>query len=192
MAPSRTISRTRLKFLKLMALRADLGGQLVLVLEPGRANQPGFLHAVGQGLFAINVFAAVHGPIGDEGVRVIQGADRPRRPCPFAQGICASPRIAWPWGILGAEARCCSLTSQRATTFSRESRVEMSFRPAPSAHQAMFNLLLGASAPKSLKRGKDKSRRADEGGGFKELASFHGACRRRIGVALFAGWHVCC
>jgi len=54
-----------------MALRANLRGQLVLVFEPGRANQPGFLHAVGQRLFAINVFAPVHRPIGDEGVRVI-------------------------------------------------------------------------------------------------------------------------
>ena len=34
-----------------MALRADLRGQFVLVLEPGGANHPGFLHAVGQRLF---------------------------------------------------------------------------------------------------------------------------------------------
>src|ERR1035441_685867 len=58
----------------LMALRADLRGQLVFVLEPGGANDTGFLHAVDQRLFTIDVFAAVHRPVGDEGVRVIQGA----------------------------------------------------------------------------------------------------------------------
>ena len=59
---------------ELMALRAHLGGKLVFVLEPGRANDPGFLHTVDQGFFTIDVFAAVHRPVGDKGVRVIQRA----------------------------------------------------------------------------------------------------------------------
>src|ERR1035438_6323996 len=57
-----------------MALRANLGGELVFVLEPGSANDTGFLHAVDQGLFTIDVLAAVHRPVGDKGVRVIQCA----------------------------------------------------------------------------------------------------------------------
>src|SRR5258706_12483157 len=57
-----------------MALRANLGGQLVFVFDPGRANDTGFLHSVDQWLFTIDVFATIHRPVSDEGVRVVQSA----------------------------------------------------------------------------------------------------------------------
>ena len=102
----------------LMALGADLGGKLVFVLEPGGANDPGFLHAVDQGFLAIDVFAAVHRPVGDKGVRVIQRA--------ADDGIKSARRVTtalyrlalgnfWP-----TEVNVFSLMSQRATTFSWE------------------------------------------------------------------------
>ncbi len=57
-----------------MALGADLGGDFAFVLEPGSANDAGFLDAVDQRLFAIDVFVAVQRPVGDKCVRVIQRA----------------------------------------------------------------------------------------------------------------------
>src|SRR5579884_1392698 len=57
-----------------MALRADLRGELVLVLEPGLADDARFGDAVDERLFAINMLAAVHCAIGDERVRVVERA----------------------------------------------------------------------------------------------------------------------
>ena len=63
-----------IEILVFMALGADLGGELGLVLEIVGADHAGFLHAVGQRLFAVDMLAAIHRPVGDEGVRMIGGA----------------------------------------------------------------------------------------------------------------------
>src|SRR5437879_1894428 len=57
--------------LKGMALGTDLSGELVFVFEVVGADHAGLLNTVGERLFAIDVFAAIHRPVGDESVRVI-------------------------------------------------------------------------------------------------------------------------
>ncbi len=56
-----------------VALGADLSGDLALAFEIGGAGDLGFLDGVGEGLFAINVQAALHRPDGDVGVGVVGG-----------------------------------------------------------------------------------------------------------------------
>ena len=57
-----------------VALGADLGSKLVFVFEIICADDAGFLDAVGEGFFAIDVFAAVHRPVCDESVGMIGSA----------------------------------------------------------------------------------------------------------------------
>lgn len=57
-----------------VALGAVLGGEAVAVFEVGFADEAGFVDAFGDGFFAEDVEAAVHGPDGDEGVSVVGGA----------------------------------------------------------------------------------------------------------------------
>src|SRR5580658_2963919 len=52
------------------------------------------------------------------------------------------------------KARCFSLTSQSATTFCLETTSKCASARPHVPNSAMFNLLLGASAPKSLTRGR--------------------------------------
>jgi len=59
---------------ELMALCADLSGELVFGLEPLCANEARFFDAIDEGFFAIDVFAAIHGPIRDERVGVVERA----------------------------------------------------------------------------------------------------------------------
>src|SRR5439155_26873939 len=53
---------------------SNLGSDFVFVLEPGRANDSGFLHAVDQWFFAKDVLAAVHRPVGNKRVSMIERA----------------------------------------------------------------------------------------------------------------------
>ena len=61
-----------------MTLCADLCRQLGFILEIVCANDAGFFHAICKRLFAIDVQAAIHRPIGDEGVSVIRRATNHR------------------------------------------------------------------------------------------------------------------
>ena len=54
--------------------------------------------------------------------------------------------------------------------------------------RAMFNLLLGASAPKSLIAREDEPGGSGEGDGFEEVASFHGAVWPREKRRQAAAW----
>src|SRR5437588_11723506 len=56
--------------------------------------------------------------------------------------------------FLAAAARGCSCTSHMATTFSFETPAKCSCARWPVAISAILSLLLGASAPKSLSRGR--------------------------------------
>ncbi len=58
-----------------VALGAALGGDVGSVFQVVGPDDSGFFHAVGEGLFTIDVVAAVHGPVGDERVGVIGGAN---------------------------------------------------------------------------------------------------------------------
>ena len=61
-----------------VTLGAMLGGELHFVLQVIRAHRAGFFHADAERFFAIYVHASVHGPIGDECVVMIGGADDDR------------------------------------------------------------------------------------------------------------------
>ena len=58
-----------------VTLGAVLRGQLGFLLEIIRADRAHFFHGDAQRLLAIDVHAAIHRPVGDEGVVVIRGAD---------------------------------------------------------------------------------------------------------------------
>ena len=58
-----------------VALHAHLGGEFVFFLEPVGADGAGLVHGDGEGFFAVNVEVAVDGPVGDEGVGMVCGAD---------------------------------------------------------------------------------------------------------------------
>jgi len=57
-----------------VTLRADLGRQLILVLQVRRPDSAGLVDTVCQRLFAIDVQPAIHSPIGHKGVRLIRRA----------------------------------------------------------------------------------------------------------------------
>ena len=173
---------------ELMALCADLGGELVFVLEPGGADDAGFLHAIGQRLFAIDMFAAVHGPIGDKGVGVIQRAAIMTASISFcSRHLRQSTYFVAPGNLCAPKARCCSLISQRATTFSRYEIVKMSFRAAPSADQGDVQLVAGRVRAKKFHPRQDKSRCSGHGHGFEKLPAFDGMCRRCFGPWWYGG-----
>src|SRR5262245_29612883 len=58
----------------LMTLSANLRRDFVFVLEPGLANDTGFFDAVDERLFAEDVFIAIHRPIDNKGVGMIERA----------------------------------------------------------------------------------------------------------------------
>ena len=57
-----------------MTLSADLGGKFAFVFEVSGTDDARFFDAVCQRFFAIDVFAAVHAPIGDKSVVVVGSA----------------------------------------------------------------------------------------------------------------------
>src|ERR1035437_10388299 len=187
-----------------VALSADLGGQLGLVLEVVGADHAGFLHAIGEGFLTIDMLAAIHAPIGNKSVRMVGGAAdhriavllveafppvhvllrpgellRPKGEVLFVyvadrddvlagktveMGFGPAPRaeegdVQLVAGSIGAEEfgpdrRFFSFTSQIATTFSLARPSKWASARPHVPRRAMFNLLLGASAPKSLVRGR--------------------------------------
>jgi len=65
--------------------------------------------------------------------------------------------------------------------------VEVRFRPAPGAQQGDVQLVARRIRSKEIEARKNESRRSDEGGGFKKLAPFDEAPRRRFGRTLLFG-----
>ena len=153
-----------------MPLRADLGGELVFGLQPGGANNPGFLDAVDQGLFTIDVFAAVHRPIGDEGVGVIQRAADNGVNIFLLQTL-APVRVALGLGkFLGGGGQVLLIDIAEGDHVFVGNPLEMIFRAVPGGDEGDVKLIARGLGAKEFKARQDKSRRSDNGGGLEELA----------------------
>ena len=158
-----------------MALRADLRGQLVLVLEVVRPHHAHFFNAVAQRLLAVDVLAAVHGPVGHERVRVIRRAADHRLdvlllkafpPVHILLGLGEFPRpevqvvlvdVAEGHHVLGGHPAEMGLTS------------------APGADEGNVEFVAGGVRSEEPNFREDKAGRTTEGHAFEKLASFHSA-----------------
>jgi hypothetical protein len=123
------------KILKLVALGADLGGQLVFVLEPSRANHARFLDAVGQGFLTIDVFAAVHGPVGGEGVRMVGRAAEHGIYVLLLKAFAPIHILRGLGEFFRAESQMLLVDIAERNNVLLGKHVEMRFRTAPSAQQ---------------------------------------------------------
>ena len=165
MAPSRTSSRTRLKFSILVALGADLGGELVLVLEIVGADDAGLLDAVGQRLLAVDVLAAVHGPIGDEGVRVVGGAADHGVDVLLVEALAPIHVLLGPGKLRRGEGQVLLVHVAEGDDVLVGQAVEVGFAAAPGADEGDVELVAGCVGAEEAGAGEDEAGGAGEGDG---------------------------
>ena len=119
----------------LVALRADLGGELVLVLEIVGADHAGFLDAVGERLFAVDMLAAIHGPVGDERVHVIGGAADHRLNVLLVKAFAPVNVLLSVGKLLRAECQVLLVHVAQGDDILAGDTAEMGFAPAPGADE---------------------------------------------------------
>src|ERR1043166_1049623 len=155
------------------ALGADLRGQLVLVLEIIGADRASFLDAVGQRFLAIDVFAAVHRPIGHEGVRVIGRAAHDRFDVLLLQTLTPVHVVLRVRELLGGKGQMLLVHVAEGDDVLAGDAGEMDFAATPGADQGDVQLVAGGICAEKPDPGKDERCCGRKSDGSKEVASFH-------------------
>ena len=169
--------------LDLVALRADLRGEFVFVLQVVGADDAGFLDAVAQRLLAIDMHVAVQRPVGDEGVRVIGRADTTALMSFWSRHLRQSTYVLALGNFFGRVGQVLLVhVAEGHDVFAGQRRRSAPARPHVPI-MAMLSLLLGAFLPARTPLGRIMQAGAGGGGGIQEMATIHGwfsLVRRRL------------
>ena len=169
--------------LVLMALGADLGGELVLVLEIVGADDADLLHAVAQRLLAVDMLAAVHAPVGDESVGVIRRAADHRLNVLLVEALPPVHVLLGPGKLLRPKSQVLLVHVAQGDDILAHEAAEMGFAAAPRADEGDIELVAGGIGTEEFGSRQDKPGGSGESDGSEELTSFHGASltpRKRV------------
>ena len=154
-------------------LHAHLGGQLVLLLQPVRADHAGLFHADRQGLLAVDVQIAVQGPVGDEGVGVVGRADDHGVEVFLLQAlppIDVGLGLGEPFQGVG-EPLLVHVAEGHDVLVGQ--RIVMGQAAAPDADQRHVQLVAGGVLAGTGAAGQEEQARSRRSGGFEEFTTFH-------------------
>ena len=148
---------------------------LVLVLEIVGADHAGLLHAVGERLFAVDMLAAVHRPVGDEGVRMIGGAADHRLDVLLVEALPPVHVLLGAGELLRPKGQVLLVDVAQGDDVFLGEAVEVGFAPAPGADEGDIQLVAGGVGAEEPGAREDEPCGSGEGDGPEEVASFHGA-----------------
>src|SRR5262245_43323381 len=140
-----------------MALGANLRGKFVFVLEIGCSNHSRFFDAIGQRLFTINMLASIHGPICNEGMRVIGGAANHRFNIFLFETLSPIDILfsVWSFQLLGPKRQVLLINITKGHNVLSRKTAEVSFASSPGADQGNIQLVAGSLGAKELRLWKD-------------------------------------
>ena len=158
-----------------MALGADLGRELALVLEIVGADDAHFLHAIAERLFTVDMFAAVHAPVGDESVGVIRGAADNRLNVLLVEALPPVHILLGAGEFLRSKSQVLLVHVAQGNDILAGEAAEVRFGAAPGADEGNIELVTGGIGAEESGPWKDKAGGSGESDGSEELTSFHWA-----------------
>ena len=161
--------------LVLMALGADLGGELALVLEIVGADHADLLHAVAERLLAVDMLAAVHAPVGDEGVGMIRRAADHRLDVLLVEELPPVHVLLGPGELLRPKSQVLFVHVAQGDNVLAGEAAEMGFAAAPRADEGNVELVTGGIGAEEFGARQDEPGGSGESDGSEELTSFHRA-----------------
>ena len=172
-----------------VSLGTNLSGEFVFVFQICGADDARFFNGIGEGFFAINMFAAIHRPVRDERVGVIGGAANDSVEVFLVEAFSPINVVLCLRKFFGGESQVFLVDVAECSDIFTGYPAVMRLTASPGANEGEVKFVAGGIGPEQLSARKNQRGGSGEGGGFQECTTVHRTGKFGFnGAVAMVGW----